>query len=243
MATYHTTTYTHMVEGTAKSIPIKYFVASNDEISVYGVRDGISGSAANNSNIYGVNGTFFQLNSHQVYGVAVNNGNPVNVDYFNNYGGSNNHPDLDCFLFGIDTPISGSSIFLSNQNSFPFVADNTTITMGDAKWAIGGHNLHLHVNFSSSSAFYNNLSSGVSVYGPENNNSRTFVGCTPNGNLYICSVTSEQCNLYDEYKFLKHMGCTLGLNLDGGGSAFISHKNGYSANSSRAVPTVLRVNY
>lgn len=252
MATYKETNFTYTSGGITRNIPIKYFKTTVDELSIYGSKTGITAQAANNAGIYGVNGTFFHLTSNsstgvsalQVYGVAINNGTMANINRdARGFGGTNNHSDLDSFMFGTTSSIGGCRVFLSSNSSFPFDADGTTITQAQAKWAIGGHSLRLTGNYTSKSAYINSLSSGAQIYNPSASDERTFIGATASGTVYLCTVTDPSCNFYDEYKFLKSLGCTLGLNLDGGGSSMISHKNGYSAASNRALTTIVRVNY
>ncbi len=59
--------------------------------------------------------------------------------------------------------------------------------------------------------------------------------------VYICTCHNG-CDFYDEHLILKQLGCTIGINIDGGGSTMISHKGGYSGGT-RNVPTIVRVNY
>lgn len=229
---------------TVENVPVKYFKALHSDVSIYGARNGITGSQAKTNKVYGVNGTFFQMSTKGIYGVAVNNGSVVSVNTYGSYGGSNNHADLDSFLCGTKTKIGNAYVRLTTKSNFPFYTATSpieTIEIQDARWAIGGHNLLLNSSFSSESAFISKLSSGAKIYGPSSKTQRTFIG-SDGTNVYLCTAHSK-CTMYEEHKILKKLGCNIGINLDGGGSTFISHKNGSMQSESRAVPTVVRVNY
>lgn len=64
MATYYDNSITYTKDGTSVTKSIKYFKALPTEISVYGNGSiGINSATAKNSGIYGINGTFYQMNS------------------------------------------------------------------------------------------------------------------------------------------------------------------------------------
>lgn len=174
--------------------------------------------------------------------MAINAGAVANVNTFGTYGGNNNHPDLDSFMMCTYQSIEGSTMFIANQDAFPYNAYVKNIYVSDCRWAIGGHHLRLTSTFSSKSNFISALSSGAHIYNPSTTDERSFIGYG-GGYVYLCTC-HDGCDLYDEHLILKKLGCSMGMNIDGGGSVLISHKNGHTqVESSRYVATMLRVNY
>ena len=249
---YGSKTVSYTKDGVGKSKTIQYFDAETSKISVPGFGGtGITAATAKGRGIYGVNGTFFQNSEsynppRAVYGVAISNGA---IPFINRdtqggitYGGDRNHSDLDSFMLGTYNPIEGAYVFLSRSNQFPFNAYVKNVYPADCRWAIGGHNLNLVNNFSNQGAFESALSKGAKDPGYRYQNvdtARTFIGYNATtSKVWLCTCFGG-CDFYDEHLILKALGCSYGMNLDGGGSTQISHGTGSSG--SRAVPTWIQV--
>lgn len=248
-ATYDYGAYT----ANGKSLHLKWLEANIDEVTI---RD-IGQKTIGNSSYYGVNGTFFDNGaSSSTYGyltgIAIQNGNVVHEvggtqDYKTyNYGGRGTLVRLANNLG------DGTFIFEKKFYQFPVTHNGYTVNQSNVKWAIGGISLFLGETLTQTE--FNSRMANELAPSYNSNVARTAIGYKGGNKVILCAIfdgndlwnSSKGCTIWDVRTVMKDkFGCTMGVNLDGGGSTQIRFKQGttdnYHQTEARAVFSMVSV--
>lgn len=226
-----------------------------------------------NSNMYGINGTFFYGSS--LLGVAVNNNAAVRTggDQTANSSHGPGQTTKRGVLYHFDPAVNSSYIKTHVVDTYKDTSDYSGNSVGatssNVKWAIGGYSLHLGKSYTGTDPEqqYINDITGHPEYanswaGKTNFDGRSAIGygaLGPSGSYRtIVLATFENASVWEVRQFMKGLGCTMGVNLDGGGSSQLRYQrrfnlsstSGYNAsegwepdpNPNRTVYNMVRVN-
>ncbi|ANX00660.1 hypothetical protein CSTERLE_03160 [Thermoclostridium stercorarium subsp. leptospartum DSM 9219] len=229
-----------------KKVRLMWLEAGIDELTIRNIGENSLRTAKDEkgNQLYGVNGVFFQMvepDKGNLYGYAINNGAPIGPNERGSWNSGGNGfmvvylkkelPDKT-FLFVSNNAMQTDD----NKNQFPVTHKGYTVQMSDVKWAVGGISLHLSENFSKAADYYSRLSNDKE-WDVDNkaDRPRTAIGYKGGKKIILCTIFDGDditkdgagygCNLWDVRTIMKDkFGCTMGLNLDGGGSTQISYK-------------------
>lgn len=215
------TTYARAVKTTQNDKEVRYIVADMDCVKV----ESISGSVVD-SGKYGINGTFFSGTT--LLGVAVNNngtgaaavrtGGTQTAD---NAGGPTKRGVLYRFV-----PANG--VYSVKTEVVKNFLDAPGATTSNVKWAIGGYSLHLGNSYSTSSAYYNDIQGSweyAEAFAPQSENGRSAIAYAYlDGAAKIVMATFKSATVWEVRTFMKNLGCTWGVNLDGSGSSQLRYQ-------------------
>jgi len=206
-----------------KSVNLRWLEAGVSEVTVRNIGD----ATVATSGYYGVNGVLFDMNvsPYNVICYAMNNGAAVR-----NNGAHNGRNG--CMVKLVNALTDGTTFFVKRGNSsgstttfttLPFTHNGYTVTASNVQWALGGLSLSLSETMTES-AFYASLEQDLSN---TSNRSRTAIGYKGGAKIILCTMLGANggtgCNLWDVRCIMKDIhSCTMGLNLDGGGSTNIS---------------------
>lgn len=249
-ATYGSQNYT--VNG--KTVHLKWLETTlnslnpeNDELNV----SNIGAARVSESGLYGVNGVFFNSDGSVIpfavnKGATVRTGGDTNglygclVRLYNNLGDGTFLLCKDGYKLGTNNPTL----------SFPFTHNGYTVEKSNVRWAVGG--MSLCIGTSLTQTQYLDRYSGF--YDPSTNRPRTAIGYKGGMKIILCTFfntdlsnpSAGACNPWDvRTTMINLFGCSMGLNLDGGGSTGIVYKEGgirkYLEAENRDVYTMLSV--
>jgi len=242
----------------SKSVHLKWLEAHIDDVTVRNVGDKTCG----NSGYYGINGTFFSFgtnnnpcdsgDSNDLIGIAIQNGSSVKfAGHQNVYNLSSGRGTLVRLINNLQ---DGTFIFEKKFQSFPTTQNGYTVNQSNVKWAVGGISLLLGQTLTESG--YNSAISGESPPAVSTDRPRTAIGYKGGNKVILCAIFDGDelwnggigygCNLWDVRTIMKDkFGCTMGVNLDGGGSTQISYKlngqNYYHQTESRCIQSMITV--
>jgi hypothetical protein len=251
MATFHQRTFTISNTGNSnanynynnKSVVVKWFEVAPMELTIQ--------TAGSTLPTYGTNASFFggsvMTAVHAVFDQAVHTGGLTNI-----FEQSDPNSKMDyLFIRRAYNPSTGQPIWgavaMQDQTS-PYIASPAST---DTPWAIGGFNLMVANNYSNGDGLLSGISqnygsgrlNGIPAY--RGGRARTFIGSAGTtirfgvmSNAFSGSGTSwtiddnvsddpygtVRTNVFDVYKVMKNIGCSLGLLIDGGGSSKIKYK-------------------
>lgn len=264
-------TIANAVKTTQNGKEVRYIIADLDCVSVAS----ISGSVLN-SNMYGINGTFFYGSS--LLGVAVNNNAAVRTggDQSANSSHGPGQTTKRGVLYHFDPAVNGSFIKTHVVDTYKDATDYSGNSVGatssNVKWAIGGYSLHLAKSYTGTAsqqetAYINDITGhpeyANSWAGKTNFDGRSAIGygaLGPSGSRRtIVLATFKNASVWEVRQFMKGLGCSMGVHLDGGGSSQLRYQrrinlsstSGYMANegwepdpdtTTRSVYSMVRVN-
>ncbi|MBJ6363963.1 phosphodiester glycosidase family protein [Paenibacillus sp. GCM10012307] len=222
---------------------VRYIIADLDCVSVVK----IDGSVVN-SNMYGINGTFFYGSS--LLGVAVNNNAAVRTggDQTANSSHGPGQTTKRGVLYHFDPAVNLSFMKTHVVKKYNDTTDHSGNTVGatanNVKWAIGGYSLHLQKTYTGTesaqeTAYINDIVGNPeyanSWAGKTNFDGRSAIGYGATGpsgsNRTIVLATFENASVWEVRKFMKGLGCSMGVHLDGGGSSQLRYKRQVPAGS------------
>lgn len=206
-----------------KTVHLKWLEVPISEITV---RD-IGAQSTETSGFYGVNGVLFEPSgsAHQVYAYAINNGTAVRTSGNDNRG-------LGCMVYLKNQLGDGTFLFVkSGVTTFPFTHNGYSVSQSNVQWAVGGGSLRVADNITETE-FYNSLEIDLSN---RTDRPRTAIGYIGGNKVILCAIFDGDqlwsggagygCNLWDVRTIMKNkFGCSMGINLDGGGSTMITYK-------------------
>lgn len=153
----------YYVPNTGRSVYYEAIETYHDNIFVADIGAANCCNAAGNS-LYGINGTFFYMtsqtpspyNQYDVYRIAINDGLVERARGFTNRMNSVSYGDCGTFVNLISPTPGGTYIFADSLTSFTnYSYLGEYISQSQVKYAIGGVNLHMGQNLSSTQ--YNDL--------------------------------------------------------------------------------------
>ena len=197
----------------------------NDELDVINIgSDTVAGSGyyGVNSVLYDPDGSLipFAVNKKTV----VRTGGGTNGDYgclvrlYNDLGDGT-------FLFCRD----GAKLGTGGTLSFPFTHNGYSVALNNVRWAVGGMSLRIGTTLTKPQ--YLDWYSGF--YDPNTNRPRTAIGYKGGMKIILCTFfntdlstpSAGACDPWDvRTTMINKFGCSMGLNLDGGGSTAIAYK-------------------
>lgn len=216
---------------------VRYIIADLDCVSVVK----IDGSVLN-SGMYGINGTFFHSTSKDLLGVAVNNNAAVKSGGEQTAGSTHAPPGTDTkrgVLYHFNPAVSNSFINTHVVKHYKDTLDYEGNTVGatatNVKWAIGGYSLHLKKQYTSDDPEkeYIDDINGTPEFanswaGKTNYDGRSAIGygaLGPSGSYRsIVLATFQNASVWEVRQFMKGLGCTYGVHLDGSGSSQLRYK-------------------
>ncbi|GIP40555.1 hypothetical protein J31TS4_38350 [Paenibacillus sp. J31TS4] len=233
-ATYDYGAYT--VNG--KNLHLKWLEADINEVTIRNV----GATTVGNSGYYGVNGTFFDNSSSSstygyLTGIAIQNGSIVRQA-----GGTQDYTTFSSGGRGALVKLSnnladGTFLFEKRFYEFPVTHNGYTIQQSNVQWAIGGISLYLGETLTESAFNSRMVSEKAPSY--SSNVARTAIGYKGANKVILCTFFDgndlwnggKGCTIWDVRTVMKDkFGCTMGVNLDGGGSTQIRFKQGTSSN-------------
>jgi exopolysaccharide biosynthesis protein len=230
-ATYDYGAYT----ANGKSLHLKWLEADMNEVTVRNVGAKTCGS----SGYYGVNGTFFDMGTGDLTGIAINGGASVR------YAGHMNQWNVSAgrgTLIKLNNNLPDGT-FLFEKKVFQFDSNNNishngyTVNISNIKWAIGGISLYFGSTLTESQ--FNTLIGDETPPALTSNRPRTAIGYKGANKVVLCAIfdgsnlwdSTKGCTIWDVRTVMKDkFGCTMAINLDGGGSTQISFKQNGSNN-------------
>lgn len=135
-------------------------------------------------------------------------------------------------LIRLINPLGSTFIYQKYKDTssgFPLEYNGYTVQAGNVKWGVGGISLRLDETLEDLE-FYNGCETNTEN---KNNRPRTAIGYKAGRKIILCtffdpndlSNTNGGCTVWDVRTVMRDkFSCTMGLNLDGGGSTQIRYK-------------------
>lgn len=230
------------VKTTQNGKEVRYIIADLDCVSV----ESIPNTSVLNSNKYGINGTFFVPATGKLLGVAVNGNTPLTND--SSETANSSHGSGQTTKRGVlyhFSPSAGvlymkTAVVKNYLDSTDHSGNTVGATSSNVKWAIGGYSLHLNKAYSGTesqqeTAYINDIVGhpeyANSWAGKTNFDGRSAIGYGARGpsgsSRSIVLATFKNASVWEVRKFMKGLGCTMGVHLDGGGSSQLRYSRRY----------------
>lgn len=217
------------VKTTQNGKEVRYIIADLDCVKVEQIPQSVGQSGK-----FGINGTFFNQSSGDLMGVALNRTGttaaPVKTGGNKTaYANSASGPLTDTrrgvlYHFNPAHPIT--SLEIDNKVVLNW-SDFIGATSSNVKWAIGGISLHLDKTYTSTE-YYDVIKNSPEYgrnLGHASPNGRSAIGfAIIGGQRKIILATFQNANYWEVRHFMKGLGCTKGVHLDGSGSSQLRYK-------------------
>ena len=190
-------------------------------------------------NIYGINGTFFDGGNGNLTSIAIQNGEQIHDYGSYNRAYANQSTGMDTGTFVVlENFIGELFLFVKSFTRFPVTVDGNQINQNDVRFAVGGCNMFLEEGNITENRF-NTLIANEDFPAPSSRAIRTAIlyigGQYTGGNTILLTVVGSNNDNPGSYsgvtawelrQFIraKWPYCSIGINLDGGGSTQIAYK-------------------
>lgn len=192
-----------------------------------------------NENFYGVNGTFFDGGNGNLTSMAIQDGEQIHDYGTYNRAYANGSTGMDTGTFVVlENSINDRFLFVKSFTRFPVNVEGDQINQSDVRFAVGGCHLFLDRG-DITQATFNSLIANEDFPAIDSRAIRTAIlyigGQYTGGNTILLTVVGDNTDNPGSYTGVtawelrqiiraKWPNCSIGINLDGGGSTQIAYK-------------------